>query len=184
MQALDTLLTRASSSRLTLPIPDAEAIGAILAAAMRAPDHGRLVPWRFLVVHGDGLARLADAVAAALRRRESEATEADLARVREKLTRAPLVIVLGGRMLAGHKIPVLEQQMAVAAGAMNVLNALHALGFAGKWVTGPNAYDASFARDLGFGEDEQLFGMIMAGTPDRLDPPTRPDAAALTRHWA
>ena len=183
MDALETLLTRASSSKLALPIPDAEAIRRILAAAMRAPDHGRLVPWRFLVVQGGGLARLADAGAASLRRREPEASEADLARAREKLTRAPLVIVLGGRMIVGHKIPVFEQQLAVAAGAMNVLNALHATGFAGKWVTGANADDPAFARDLGFGEGEQLFGMIMAGTPDRLEAAPRADAAALTRFW-
>lgn len=183
MNALDTILTRASSSKLGLPIPDADAMAGILAAAVRAPDHGRLVPWRFLVVQGEGLARLAEAGAAALARREPDAAEADLARAREKLTRAPLVIVLGGRMIVGHKIPVFEQQMAVAAGAMNVLNALHATGFAGKWVTGPNVDDAAFARALGFGEDERLFGMIMAGTPDRPEAPARVDAASLTRFW-
>ena len=183
MESLDTLLTRASSSRLGLPIPDADALRDILAAAVRAPDHGRLVPWRFLVVQGEGLARLAQAGAASLRRRQPEAAEPELARAREKLTRAPLVIVLGGRMLVGHKISVFEQQLAVAAGAMNVLNALHALGFGAKWVTGANVDDPDFARDLGFGEDEQLFGMIMAGTSDRLEAPPRPDAASLTRHW-
>ena len=183
MSSLDTLLSRASSSKLGLPIPDADAIAGVLAAAVRAPDHGRLVPWRFLVVQGEGLGRLAEAGAAALRRRDPEASAFDLARAREKLTRAPLVIVLGGRMIVGHKIPVFEQQLAVAAGAMNVLNALHATGFAGKWVTGPNVDDTAFARALGFGDDEQLFGMIMAGTPDRTEAPTRPDAASLTRVW-
>ena len=183
MDTLDTLLSRASSSRLGLPIPDAPAIAQILAAALRAPDHGRLIPWRFLVVQGEGLARLAEAGAAALRRRDPAAAEAELDRAREKLTRAPLVIVLGGRMIVGHKIPVFEQQLAIAAGAMNVLNALHATGFAGKWVTGPNVDDAAFAQALGFGEDEQLFGMIMAGTPDRIEAPARPEVAPLARFW-
>ena len=183
MNALDTLLSRASSSKLALPVPDAAALDKILAAAVCAPDHGRLIPWRFLVVQGEGLHRLADAGAAALGRREPGATEPDLARAREKLTRAPLVIALGGHMRVGHKIPVVEQQLAIGAGAMNVLNALHALGYAGKWVTGPNMSDPEFARDLGFGADEELFGMIMAGTPDRVEIAPRPDATALTRHW-
>ncbi len=183
MEPLDTLLTRASSSKLGLPIPDADAVQNILATAVRAPDHGRLVPWRFLVVQGEGLARLAEAGAASLRRREPDAGEPELARAREKLTRAPLVIVLGGHIRHDHKISAFEQQLAVAAGAMNVLNALHALGFGAKWVTGANVDDPDFARDLGFGDGEQLFGMIMAGTPDRIEAPARPDAASLTRFW-
>ena len=141
------------------------------------------MPWRFLVVQGEGLGRLADAGVASLRRREPDATGPDLARAREKLTRAPLVIALGGHLQVGHKIPVVEQHLAIGAGAMNVLNALHALGYTGKWVTGANIADPLFARDLGFAEGDELFGLIMAGTPDRAETPARPDATALTRHW-
>lgn len=183
MDALENLLGRASSSKLVPPAPDGDALARILDAGLRAPDHGALRPWRFLVVSGAGLARLADAGEAALRRREPGATPDDVARAREKLTRAPMAIVLGARLLEGHKIPVIEQQLAVGAAAMNILNALHASGYAGKWVTGPNAYDPGFARDLGYGENERIFGMIMAGTAATPPIPGRVDPRTHVRYW-
>lgn len=183
MDAFDTLLSRASISKLGRPIPDDATLDRILATAMRAPDHGRLRPWRFLVISGDGLARLADAGAASRARRAPAPDEGELEKIREKLTRAPMAIVLGGKIVAGHKIPEIEQELAVGAAAMNLLNALHAAGFAGKWVTGAHTYDPDFARALGFAEDERLYGMIMAGTARAEETPERADARAVTRHW-
>lgn len=183
MEAMSALLSRASSSKLVPPAPDGEVLARILDAGLRAPDHGALRPWRFLVVTGAGLARLAGAGEAALRRREPGAKREDVARAREKLTRAPMAIVLGARLREGHKIPVLEQELAVGAAAMNVLNALHASNFAGKWVTGPNAYDPEFARDLGYGESERIFGMIMAGTAEVPPVPGNVDPQAHVRIW-
>lgn len=180
---MPALLSRASSSKLVPPAPEGETLARILDAGLRAPDHGALRPWRFLVVTGAGLARLADAGEAALRRREAAATPDDVARAREKLTRAPMAIVLGARLRDGHKVPVLEQELAVGAAAMNILNALHASGFAGKWVTGPNTYDPDFARDLGYGENERIFGMIMAGTAATPPVPEIVDPRAHVRIW-
>ena len=168
MNALDALLTRASSSRLAPPAPDPDALDRILAAASRAPDHGGLRPWRLLVISGDAaLGRLADAGEASLRRREPDAGPDACARIREKLTRAPMVIVLGGHIVAGHKIPEEEQVLAVGAAGMNLLNAVHALGFAGKWVTGAHCADQGFARDLGYDAGDRLFGLLMVGTGDK-----------------
>ena len=165
MNALDVLLTRASSSRLAPPVPGGEGLDRILAAAAHAPDHGGLRPWRLLVISGEaGLARLADAGEASLNRREPNAGAEARARIREKLTRAPMAIVLGGHIVAGHKIPEEEQVLAVGAAGMNILNALHALGFAGKWVTGVHCADPGFAHDLGYEAGDRLFGLLMVGT--------------------
>ncbi len=185
MSALKSLLTRASHSRLRPPIPTREQLDHILQAAMRAPDHGALRPWRFLVIEGEGLGRLADLGAAALKRRQADATEADLHRARDKLLRAPMVIVLGGRIEPAHpKIPEIEQILSVGAAGMNLLNALHALDFAGKWVTGANAYDPDFAGGLGFRSPERCFGMFMVGTPEGEQPPRLHDLDAYVRHWS
>lgn len=184
MNAIDTLLTRASTSRLGTPIPNPEALQSILQAALRAPDHGALRPWRFLVIEGDGLARLADIGAQTLKRRDPDASDSDLDRAREKLTRAPMAIAIGARIDPDHKkIPEVEQILSVGAAAMNLLNALHALGFAGKWVTGPNPYDPFFAKALGFEPPERCYGMIMVGTPDREEQPPSHDLGEFVRHW-
>ena len=184
MTAIKTLLTRASTSKLAHPVPTRDQLDHILHAAMRAPDHGALRPWRFLVIEGDGLARLADLGAAALRRREPGATDADLDRAREKLSRAPMVVALGGRIDAAHpKIPEVEQILSIGAAGMNLLNALHALDFAGKWVTGPNAYDPFFAEGLGFSPPERCFGMFMVGTSEREEQRPIHDLDAFVRRW-
>ncbi len=184
MNAIDTLLSRASSSRLTPPVPAGHALEQVLASVGRAPDHGALRPWRLLVIDGPAaLARLADAGARALRRREPEASEADVARQREKLTRAPMVIVLGARVAPHAKIPEGEQLLSVGAAGMNLLNALHALGFAGKWVTGPNCEDDGFRADLGFAADERVYGLIMAGTADAAASPKPAALDGLVRRW-
>ena len=183
MSAIKTLLSRASTSRLAHPVPSREQLDHILQAAMRAPDHGALRPWRFLVVQAEGLARLADLGAAALRRREPAATDADLDRAREKLTRAPMVIALGGHIEPDHKIPEVEQILSVGAAGMNLLNALHALDFAGKWVTGPNVYDPFFAEGLGFHPPQRCFGMFMIGTSEREEQPRIHELAEFVRRW-
>ena len=184
MNALDTLLTRTSSSRLAAPVPQGETLDRILAAAAHAPDHGGLRPWRLLVISGEaGLSRLAGAGEASLRRREPDADPDQLARARDKLTRAPMVIVLGGRIVAGHKIPQEEQILAIGAAGMNLLNALHAAGFAGKWVTGAHCADPDFARDLGYDPDERLFGLLMIGTGAAGHAGGERAVADLVRRW-
>ena len=182
--SIQTLLTRASTSRLIPPVPNRDELDQALRAALRAPDHGALRPWRFLVIEGAGLARLADLGAACLHRREPAATEEDLARAREKLTRAPMVVALGAHIDPAHrKIPEVEQILSVGAAAMNLLNALHALGYAGKWVTGPNAYDPHFAEGLGFPPPERCYGMLMIGSPEREEAPATHDLDRFVRRW-
>jgi nitroreductase len=182
--AMDMLLSRASAQALQHPAPDAADLDAILAAGLRAPDHGRLRPWRFIIISGDDRAAFAEIAIAALRARQPDAPESEATRMRGKLLTPPLIVALGVHIVASEKIPEIEQMMAVGAAAMNMLNAAHALGYGGKWVTGPNAYDPAVARALGLAPPDRLAGFLYLGTPAGADLPlTRPSVAAHRLDW-
>lgn len=177
MRATDMLRDRVSVSALHDPAPDGATLDRILEAGLRAPDHGRLRPWRFVLVRGDARAALADIVVRALHARDPDATPPMADKQRSKFVRAPLVIALGVHVLENHKIPEIEQVMSGAAATMNLLNAIHAEGFGAIWVTGANAYDPAVSRALGFSGADRLIGFLFVGTPQRaLD--GAPDGAA------
>ena len=180
---LEILKSRASTGELTEPGPDETALGEILSAAVRAPDHGKLRPWRFYIVRGDARKRLSDLFAEALLHREPEATPAQVEKERAKPMRSPVTVVVVAKVVEGHKIPVIEQVLSTGAAAMNILNAAHALGFAAKWVTGANCYDPCFLAEFGLEPTDLLAGFIHIGTAKSVATPERPDAAAFTTEW-
>jgi nitroreductase len=156
----------------------------IFQAAVRAPDHGRLRPWRFFVVRGAARARLSELFAASARRRDPSLSEAQIEKERGKPLRAPLTIVVAAKIVPGHKVPEIEQVLSAGAAAMNILNAVHALGFGAKWVTGANCYDPEFRAAMGLDESYRLIGFIHAGTPiDGPPPQDRPDPAEFVTDW-
>ncbi|MBE7213339.1 MAG: nitroreductase [Gluconacetobacter diazotrophicus] len=183
---IDTLLGRSSASSLAEPAPSGAVLERILATALRAPDHGRLRPWRFLTVRGAARETLAALVADAVRRREPDAPDVFVEKQRNKFLRAPLVLVLGARIAASPKVPEIEQVMSVAAGTMNVLNALHAEGFGGIWVTGATSYDPAIQVALGFAPPDRLLGFLFIGTPTAVadrPSPRRPDLSDHLADW-
>jgi nitroreductase len=183
-QPLEALLSRVSISQLQEPAPDGHALDLILQAAMRAPDHGRLRPWRFVLIRNGLRTALADLLEAALRRRNSDVSEDIVRRQRLKPMSTPLTIVVGAHIQPGSNIPEIEQMLSIGAAAMNMLNAIHALGFGGIWVTGPNSYDPFVAAALGFHAPDRLAGFLFVGTP--LDQPRgrhRPDPGDYTVEW-
>ena len=181
---LDTLLSRASVKSLQDPAPSDADLRTIFDAAMRAPDHGTLRPWRFFVIRGAALRNLSEMFAAGVKRREPAATEAQIAKERAKPLRVPMIIAVVARTVSGHKVPVIEQTLAVGAAAMNILNAVHALGFGATWLTGANCYDPVFKRDFGLEETDQLVGFIHVGTPRENGPVARrPDPAEFVIEW-
>lgn len=181
---MDTLLSRASVKQLGEPGPSDADLRTIFEAAVRAPDHGKLRPWRFYVIRGDAREQLSELFAAGVKRREPEATEAQIEKEREKPLRAPLTIAVVAKIVTGHKIPPIEQTLSTAAAAMNILNAIHALGFGARWVTGANCYDPVFRRDFGLDETDQLVGFIHAGTPQENPAVTqRPDPSGFVIEW-
>ena len=164
MTALDTLLTRASVSALTDPAPAGPELDRILEAGLRAPDHGRLRPWRFILIRGAARQRWAETIDAALKARDPEAPEAAIEKQRRRALETPLIIALGAKLRQGHKIPEIEQMLSVGAAAMNMLNAVHALGYGGVWLTGGNAYDPRVVEALGLDPSDKLAGFLFVGT--------------------
>jgi nitroreductase len=162
--ALRLLASRHSvgPKHLGLPAPSNEQLRSAFAAALRAPDHGKLIPFRFAVARDDGLERLAELFVDYGRR--CGKSDDELALERTRAMQAPVVIAVISRLNPMHEVPVHEQWMAVGGAVTNVLNALHLMGFGAKMLSGRRAADpqigAAFCRD-----GEQLVGWISCGTP-------------------
>jgi nitroreductase len=187
MEALEAVLTRQSvpPTFLREPGPDDAALERILAAGACAPDHGRLRPWRFIVIRGPARERLGEVFVQALARRQPDAPEAAIEQERMRPLRAPLLIAVAAGVVAQHpKIPEIEQILSTAAAAQNILLAAHAQGFGAKWLTGANAYDEHVKAALGLAPDDRLLGFIHLGTIDG-SPPAVPhaDAREHTVEW-
>jgi nitroreductase len=185
MTAIDTLLSRASIGAVGEPGPDDAALKTIVDAGLRAPDHGRLRPWRVLIVRGDARARLGELLADALQRRDPNTPAPVLAKERDKPQRAPVVIAVVATIHPSHKIPEVEQLLSAGAATMNMLNAIHALGFGGVWKTGDSCYDPSVGAALGLAPTDRLVGFLYIGTPvETVAAPARPNAADFLVEWA
>lgn len=178
--AIEALLGRFSSWPLQFPAPGASELEQVFALAMRAPDHGRLRPWRFLTIEGEQRKAFADLLVNAARARGEEDPE----RFRRKPEAAPLTIVVAVRLTESPKVPAIEQWLATGAAVMNMLNGLYLQGYGAQWVTGPNSFDPAVRDALGFSANEALLGFVLVGTPERgAVAPERPDPAQFVRAW-
>ncbi len=147
--------SRQSANLLQEPAPDGAELDLILDAGLRAPDHGRLRPWRFVLIRGEQRQAWADRLAAAAMARDPENGPAMAEKSRAWVGRTPLIIAIGVEMKEG-KIPEIEQVLSAGAAAMNMLNAIHLLGYGGMWVTGANSYDPQVNKALGFEAPSRL----------------------------
>lgn len=163
MDLIEALNTRATAKTFGALAPTREHLAIALQAAVRAPDHGRLRPWRFMLVEGDQRRRLGDLLAQSAQRRVAALSEGDLQRERDKALRAPMVIIVACRVVPGTKVPAIEQILAAGAAAQNLLLALHALGYAAAWKTGEAAYDPAVKQALGLAADDHVIGFVYAG---------------------
>lgn len=163
MDKLAGIESRTSALKLAAPGPSREQIETIVRAGARAPDHGRLRPWRFVVLEGDARARLGDAMAAMTLAKYPNSTPEQLNGERAKPMRAPTIVALGAKVMKG-KIPEIEQVMAVAAAAQNMMLAAHALGYGAMWKTGGAAYDTGVKALLGLAPEDHIVGFIYLGT--------------------
>ncbi len=183
MDAITALTTRASPFKLSDPAPAGAALDAMLGAGVRAPDHGRLRPWKFLLVRGPARAKLGAVMAASLKAREPGATEELLARERDKSLRAPLIVIVAACVRPTAKVPEVEQIVSAGAAAQNILVAAHALGFGGFWRTGPPAYDPGVKRALGLRAEDAIVALLYIGTVAAPAPPKAPDTAGAILEW-
>ena len=180
---LDTLLTRTSNNMLTEPVPEGRDLDLIIEAATHAPDHGRLRPWRFVVIKGAAREAFVKVIEEASKARNPAMTEGEAKTLRNKFLMQPMIIAVGAKITEG-KIPEIEQVLSTGAAAMNILNAIHALGYAGKWVTGDNCYDPKVNAALGFKHPDRLIGFIYVGT-EKMKLPTmeRPAPKDVMTEW-
>ncbi|BAN49671.1 nitroreductase [Metapseudomonas resinovorans] len=164
MEALDALLNRVSLARLQEPAPDAAQRELLFRAAMRAPDHGYLRPWRFLTIEGEARQKLGELFVSAVLAKNPDAPEAAVTKARAMPLRAPMLTVVVATLQAGHKVPESEQLLSAGCAAHGILLAAHALGLGAIWRTGDMAYDRTVAAGLGLAENEQVVGFLYLGS--------------------
>jgi nitroreductase len=166
MNVFEAMISRHSAKTFGQAAPTREHIDAVLRAAVRAPDHGRLRPWRFLLIEGERRQRLGELLAQSAQRRIPGLSAGDLQRERDKALRAPLVIVVACRIVPGTKIPDMEQVLAAGAATQNILLGLHALGYAAAWKTGEAAYDPEVKQGLGLAAGDHVVAFVYVGSAD------------------
>lgn len=164
MQALDLLLNRVSVGRLLEPAPDAAQRELLFRAALRAPDHGQLRPWRFLTVEGAARVQLGELFASALQAGNSQVRSEALDKARAMPLRAPLLVVVIARLTIPHKVPEQEQLLAAGCAAHGMLLAAHAQGLGAMWRTGELCYDAHVMAGLGLADNERIVGFLYLGS--------------------
>jgi nitroreductase len=186
-EVLAFLATRRSTSAVTLtaPAPSPEEIAILLRLATRVPDHGKLAPWRFVILDGEAKARFAARLEALAQARGDQTAAAKLA----KLKIPPLAIAVISAPRDGP-IPEWEQRLSAGAVCTTLLYAALAMGYGANWITDWYAYDAEANAILGLSQEkdgaekEKVAGFILLGTP--REPPLereRPDPAAPVSRW-
>ena len=182
---LALLETRRSAKPRDLvgPGPSPAQLERILAIAARTPDHGKLFPWRFVLVGHDQRHALARLLSAALGEQDAKATRAHYDKEREFAHYAGALVVLVSAPVHDHKIPVWEQELSCGAAGMNLLLAAHALGYVGGWVTGWRAYSER-VRAAFCAPGERIAGFIFIGRPGiALEERPRAPLATVARRW-
>jgi len=172
------------SRQLSAPGPDAAQLARILQSAVRVPDHGKRVPFRFLRIQGDARAALGRLLEARTRERDPQAGEAILQKERERFSFAPLILAVIAKQGPDEKIPASERYATAASVCFALLLAAQEAGFGAQWLTGWAATDPVIRRELGVAGDEAIVGFIHIGTPLMEAPERdRPDPAALLSDW-
>lgn len=184
--ALEFLLTRRSrpAKTLTTPVPDRAALMQILTAAGRTPDHGKLEPWRFIVLEKDALARIAAEIPTLGTEQGIDPAKIDKAAA--QFGNADLAIAVISSPQPSEKVPHIEQVYSAGAVCLSLLNAALASGWGANWLSGWASHDKPFMQSmLGLTADESVAGFIHIGTETNAPPERpRPDIDAKTTWMA
>lgn len=167
------------------PGPDAAQLRELLETAIRVPDHGKLAPWRLILLQGNDRVKYGERLAALHARIDPLISESKLAKDRERFDGSPLVIAVIARIEDGHsKIPAQEQLLSAGCVAYNLLLGAQALGFGAQWLTGWSCYDRQAATLLGLADNERAIAYIHIGTPCEEAPPrARPELDRVVGAW-
>ncbi|OQW80476.1 MAG: nitroreductase [Proteobacteria bacterium ST_bin14] len=181
-----SLLTTRRSGRpreMIAPGPDAAQLAAILAIATRTPDHGKLNPWRFVIVPTETRDALATLITTAYLAERPQAARLELESLTSFAHQAPALVVALFSPRESSKIPAWEQELSVGAACMNLLHAAHAQGFVAGWLTGWAAY-SDVVRDAFGAAPERIAGFFFIGSPSRaLEERPRPDPGSVISTW-
>jgi nitroreductase len=167
--AIELLKNRRSMKprEMTGPGPSPTELETILTIGARVPDHGKLVPWRFIVFEGEARIRAGEIIAGVFAKKNPQAADAEIEVEKKRLTDAPLVIGVVSFTRAHPKVPAWEQELSAGASAMNIVTAATALGFGACWLTGWFAFDRDVLDGFGLKADEKLVGLIHIGSVTR-----------------
>lgn len=171
---LRAVVERRSIGRLDDPGPTAAQLAAMLEVAGTAPDHGRLRPWRFIVLRGPAREELGAAFARAVAARTPDTPAAELDKVARKALRAPVIVAVIARTVPHRKVQPWEQVVAAGCATQNLCIAATAYGFGSMWRTGWLVEHPAVLTHLGLDAHEQVVGLVYLGTvPDDFEPPPR-----------
>lgn len=185
-EAIDFLLSRRSVKFVQEPGPSGPELARILQAAMCAPDHGQLRPWRFSLIRGSAIEKLGEKVFETMSAAGVQVPPEKLAANRRWLSQVPLLIAVACRLdHSNAKIPEHERMLATGAAVTNILNAAHMLGYAAFWSTGLGTYVDEVAEILGYDSlDYRFMGYIAVGTPAApVKASERPDYHQFVKEW-
>lgn len=186
MDAITLLHERNSMGKLMGPAPDEAQRAALYRAALRAPDHQALTPWRFIEFTGKGLERLGELFAEAERADDPTIDERLLEAARKKPLRAPMVIAVIAKVTPDRpKVPVLEQVISAGCAAHGIILAAHAQGLGAVWRSGHYIFHDTVRQGLGVGEHDQIVGFVYLGQlAGRYKPLPERDPADFVERWA
>lgn len=186
MDAMTLLHERSSMGKLTGPAPTPEQLDAIYRAALRAPDHKELRPWRFVEFSGEGLSRLGELFAEAEYREDPHAGDAVLDAARKKPHRAPMIIAVIAKVAPDvAKVPKIEQVISAGCAAHGILLAAHALGLGAMWRSGKYAFDTTVRKGLGLNDDDEVVAFVYLGQlGGRHRPVADHDVSAFVERWS
>lgn len=184
---IEFLLSRRSTVARMMdgPGPNDADLHNIMEAGMRVPDHGRLTPWRFIVIRGDARATIGNVIAASFKKDNPDAIDEQIEMEQERLTRAPVVVAVVSKVHKGHKIPEWEQVLSAGAACQTMLIAAQSMGYAAQWLTEWYAYDADVKVAVGVDADDEIAGFVflgneMADTKERA----RPEYDDIVSEWS
>ncbi|MEM8563445.1 MAG: nitroreductase family protein [Pseudomonadota bacterium] len=181
---LEFLQSRNSSARLTDPAPSEAELEDLLQAALRAPDHAWLRPWRFIHITGERRQAFGEVLERCLCERNPQADETARSKARSAPLRAPLITVVVANLTEHPKVPAVEQRLSAGCAAQALLFAAEASGYAGMWRTGDAAYDPNVMNALGLAANEEIVAFLYLGTRDGA-PKSLPtlEPAEFARSW-
>lgn len=177
--------SRRSTPILVDPAPNDEQVKKVLRSAQLAPDHGRLKPWRFIVVKGEARYALGELYLQAALSDNADLSDERKERIRKMPLRAPLIIIAATKVVENHKVPVLEQVLATGAAVQNILLSIQSMKYGSMWRTGEMAYSNIVKEGLGLRSEDVIVGFLYIGSIG-AEPKARPEldySACCTEWW-